>query len=144
MSHFLARASVAGPPPGDTLLFIAPFPPQKRGAWEGVFRGVYTHTETLSVHPHKYKSTNTFTQRHTHTEKSQACSGTHTSWPGFKHPTGPRTRSSWIPRLMFAFLPRAASLPAFKVSVFRDVPPGAGEIYVPFPAFFRRKRPRFF
>lgn len=28
MSHFLARASVPGPQPGDTLLFTAPFPPQ--------------------------------------------------------------------------------------------------------------------
>lgn len=144
MSHFLARASVAGPLPGDTLLFIAPFPPQKKGAWEGVFRGVYTHTLKLSACIHTNTNPPTLPHKDTHTEKSQACSGTHTSWPGFKHPTGPRTHSPRIPRLMFVFLPRAASLPAFKVSVFRDVPPGAAEIYIPFPAFFRRKRPRFF
>lgn len=112
-------------------------------------RSLHTLTLKLSACIHIKKSTNTSTQRHTHREKSQACSThkdthTHTSWPGFKHLTGPRTRSPWILQLMFAFLPRAASLLAFKVSVFRDVPPGAGEIYVPFPAFFRRKRPRFF
>lgn len=83
MSHFLARASVAGLPPGDTLLFIAPFPPQKRGAWEGVFRGVYTHTYThmhwnsqrastqIQIHQRIHTKTHTYREkpsmlRHTH------------------------------------------------------------------------------
>lgn len=64
MSHFLARASVAGPLPGDTLLFIAPFPPQKRGAWEGIFREVYRHTHT-----------------HTHSHTLKLCSHTSTNPP---------------------------------------------------------------
>lgn len=52
-----------------------PFPPQKRGVWEGIFREVYTHSHLkLSACIHIKKSTNTSTQRHTHREKSQACS----------------------------------------------------------------------
>lgn len=142
MSHFLARASVAGPPPGDTLLFIARFHP-RRGESGKAFSEESTHTLKLAACIHTHTNSATHPHKDTHIERKAKHAGTHTnthtSWPGFKHPTGPRTRSPWIPRLMFAFLPRASSLPAFKVSVFRDVPPGAVEIYVPFPAFFQKE-----
>lgn len=45
MSHFLARASVAGPLPGDTLLFIARFHP-RRGESGKAFSEKSTHTHT--------------------------------------------------------------------------------------------------
>ncbi len=52
MSHFLARASVAGPPPGDTLLFIARFHP-RRGESGKAFSEESTHTHT-HIHPHTH------------------------------------------------------------------------------------------
>ena len=132
MSHFLARASAAGPPPGDTLLFIARFHPT-RGESGKAFSEESTHSHTQ-------------TEVHTHAEKSQALSGSHThthTLPGLVLSIRQDPEHVLL-GLMFAFLPRAASLPAFKVSVFRDVPPGAGEIYIPFLTFFRRKPSRFF
>lgn len=73
MSHFLARASVAGPRPGDTLLFIARFHPRRGESGKAfsvesgkAFSESYTHTQTLSAHPHTYRIKLSML-RHTHT-----------------------------------------------------------------------------
>lgn len=58
-------------------------------------------TQKPSVCIHTNTNPPTVPQKDTEKEKPSMLQLTHTSWPGFKHPTGPRTRSPWIPRLMF-------------------------------------------
>lgn len=91
--------------------------------------------------PHTHAHT-TLTNRR-EKEKSKAHTSTHTL-PGLVLSIRQDPEHVLL-GLMFAFLLQAASLPAFKVSVFRDVLPGAGGDLCRLPDyFFERRKLSFF
>lgn len=97
-----------------------PFPPHKRGVWEGI-SDTHTHCNPATRSPttqERDKNPNT----HTH----------FLAWFGASDRTQNTFSLDWC---LLSSL-RAVSLRASEVSVFRDVPPGAGQIYVPFLKFF--------
>lgn len=80
MSHFLARALVAGPQPGDTLLFIAHFHPRRGESGRRFHRSLHTHTHWNSQHAstHIQIHQHIHTKTHAHTERKAKHAQAHT------------------------------------------------------------------